>query len=146
MSEHPPQNNTLRIALILPQERAFYSDGTGKPRLFRGAPEVIRRGLSTELEPISHETLSDRILRNPAYGFQPTKPDKALPVFDGIRSFVRKPVVKEELFKKGVNPGETVLYEFEKVAKDAERNRNLIDPIDLRILAMAFENQIRRRR
>lgn len=132
------QPNSLRIALILPneKERAFYSDGTGNPKLFHG--------LSGK-EPISHESLSDRVLRNSDYGFQPTKILRSLPVIEGVRSVVRTPILGPSSFHENVATGATRLFAFDSVVEAAERDQDFIDPIDLHILTAAFEKHVRRR-
>ena len=148
MSEHVnnvPNPNKLRVALIIPEERAFYSDGPGAPRLFRAERLFIDNNGEVELERISQESLSDRILRDPTYGFRPTNAVRSLPVINGVYSYVRTPVSGNGDVMQKPHSGAAWKYQFDKVLQTVEYRPDFIDPIDLLILTEAFSKQVRRR-
>ena len=140
-----PNPNELRVALIIPSERAFYSDGPGAPKLFRASRRFTDSAGELELERISHESLSDRVLRDPEYGFCPTNAVKALPMIEGVYSYVRTPVRGAGDVMQNPYSGAAWKHQLDEVLQTVERYPDFIDPIDLIILTEAFAKQVRRR-
>jgi hypothetical protein len=140
-----PNPNALRVAFIVPSERAFYSDGPGAPKLFQTARRFTDSVGELALERISHESLSDRALRDPEYGFCPTTAVKAPPIIEGVYSYVRAPVGGTNDVMQSPYSGAAWKYQLDEVIQTAEYHPDFIDPIDLLILTEAFAKQVRLR-
>ena len=138
-----PDPNELRVALIVPWERSFYSPGVGNPQTFRGKPHFVSEKDKLVRKPGNKEELSEAILKNPAYDLGSTSAERGLSTIQGVHSYVRRPSGSLDGFVR--TPFTVYKYNIDEVTETAEYVPEFVDPIDLLILTEAFAQQVRRR-